>query len=58
MIVHYVNAYTGPDKGPGRQRWTALCGVNNQRPKPATDEEEQVTCKRCLGRLTRPERAA
>jgi hypothetical protein len=46
-VVHYVADPTGCC-------WIAACGVNNQRPKPGTDDPEQVTCLRCLEHLTRP----
>lgn len=59
MTVHYVGTLmNGPQKGPERQRWTALCGVNNQRAKPASSDPEDVTCLRCLDALTRPGRCA
>lgn len=53
-MIHYVIGYTGPDKGPDKQRWIAVCGVNNQRPKPGTADPEEVTCLRCMDVLTRP----
>ena len=46
MTTHYV--------ADPRPRWIAACGVNNQRPKPGTDDPERVTCLRCLDRITRP----